>query len=680
MNRNEATKFLRQLLDNNGLSTWRISLATDVYKPYLGLCNYQHKTIILNAHHIDTHPTPEVLNTIRHEVAHAIVGPNHGHDDIWKIEARKQGCDNTLPCATYSLDPSAIDAIRSGAMLDITFEEEVQVIRTPKYTVHRLQDKCPTCGKVAKIKEIKEVTGYIVKFFECGHMEMTVSSSKSPFQKLIFDGDSKCKHKFGTGKNRAECELCGAHKLFDFQVEGCRALERANGRLAILDEQGLGKTIQPLAYLKYNLDAFPYLWVTKSKIKYPHVREIVRILGDSYMPQLIETSKQKMFTTGKLKGYMISYDLFRRLDLSMIEEAQIKTIVLDECQAIKNPDSSRTQAIREVVKNIPKVIPTSGTFWKNRGSEAFVMLNMLDPKMFWSFADFKRRHVKYITDPITGKEKEAGFKNPEKFREMISHIAIRRTRSEVLPDLPVANRVKLICEVPEHARNVYKEEENKVKAIMKDAAIDGTEHTFAIQSALQESIMKMRQIVGLAKVPTIVDYLQEFLEDTDKEQIVCGVAHIKVGDLVYEQMSTWCQENDELPPVRIAGGMSAVESNQIQNQFNNGKSRLLVASTLAAGEGLNLQHRCNKMLIAERQWNAANEEQLEDRLIRIGQEADGVDIIYALADKTVDTTLDKLVEMKRRAFRESMDKSGYVNAWSEQNIFKEMVNAIVKGE
>src|SRR5690606_2723283 len=122
MERNKATKFLRDTLDKYSLTHWRIRLTTDLTKSFLGLCDYKKQTIILNAHHIDTHPEPEVIDTIYHEVAHALC-PNHGHDNVWADKARELGCTNTLPCSHLSLNDTAIDAIRSGATIEIEYEE-----------------------------------------------------------------------------------------------------------------------------------------------------------------------------------------------------------------------------------------------------------------------------------------------------------------------------------------------------------------------------------------------------------------------------------------------------------------------------------------------------------------------------------------------------------------------------
>src|SRR5258708_23309408 len=124
MTRQEATHVTRSLLDKHGLPDWHIRLATDLTRPWLGKCSYSDKTIFLNAFHIDTHPSEEVDNTIRHEIAHALT-PAHQHDEIWQSKAKEMGCSNNMPCATYGLDARAIDTLRSGQTLEVTFDEQV---------------------------------------------------------------------------------------------------------------------------------------------------------------------------------------------------------------------------------------------------------------------------------------------------------------------------------------------------------------------------------------------------------------------------------------------------------------------------------------------------------------------------------------------------------------------------
>ncbi len=667
MTRTEATQFLRAQLDAQNLRDWKIRLVTDLTRPFLGMCSYKDKCIILNAHHVDTHGELEVINTIKHEIAHALIGPFEGHGKLWEAKAKELGCDSIAPCATYSFDARAIDAIRSGATLEVSYEE--RLVREPKYKISKLLDKCEVCGKVAKEKsrvEVKTSKGRkVVITLECLHIQIKDADSSSAFDEIVFDGDIKCKHDW----NKTICSKCSAKRLYQYQIDGARALERANGRLALFDEMGLGKTIQELAYLKFHeSDAWPFLWITKSGIKFQHAKEIIRLLGKRAFPQVVMNSKVTLIPG---MNVVASYDVFRRLDLVPFQKHGFKSIILDECQAIKNPDSSRTQCIRTIARDIPKIVPLSGTPWKNRGSEFFVVLNMLDPIKFHSYKAFVDRWVnKYWQG---NKEKEGGIREPERFREEIAHIAIRRERAEVMPELPLISRNKLLCEVPEHARKVYNEEQTKLIQNYNDAVLEGREDGFEAHQKLMQSLIIMRQILGIAKVPTTIEFAKEFLEDTDRK-LVIFVHHKKCGELISEQLKLHCAEESLPQPLVLTADLNSLERSSVANKFNSNGTRVLIASTLASGEGLNLQS-CSDCIMHERQWNPANEEQAEGRFIRIGQTAQAVIATYVHADNSIDTDLDKLVESKRRQFHETMNK-GEMATWNEQGLISELIAGI----
>lgn len=666
MQRVDATKLLRALLDEHGLNHWRIRLSMDVRGKFLGFCSHKDNCIILNAHHIDTHPDDEVTDTIKHEVARALCGPNVAHGPEWQEKAKQVGA-RPIECGFLSVNPAIVDALRSGADVEVTFEE--YTVKTPKYTVTRLQDKCPTCGKVAKEKSSIDTTGLEgnirIIFLECGHQIVKVLESQSPFEKLIFDGDSTCNHTW----NKTKCIECGAKRLYPFQIEGARALENAGGRLALFDEMGLGKTIQALAFLAFKKEErWPFLWVTKAGTMYQHLKEIVRVLGDTAIPYPLTKGTMK-----PVKGlnHIASYDVFRRMDMSVFAEAGFKTIVLDECQAIKNPDSQRTKAIRILAKHIPSVIPMSGTFWKNRGSEAFVVLNLLDPTKFWSFKDFRDRYVTTYWDGA--REKEGGLKKD--FLKGVTHIAIRRERTEVLPELPLVNRTEIKCEVPAHAREIYNQEADALVRDLQDAVLEGRENSFQEQGSILQHLVVMRQVVGIAKVDTTVEYAKEFLEETDRKLVVF-VHHIKCGELILGQLTKWCAENDFPQPLSLSAALSPEERSKVQDLFNGPSSRLLIASTQASGEGLNLQ-TCSDCVMHERQWNPANEEQAEGRFIRIGQMANSVNAVYIHGDDTIDTDLNDIVERKRVQFHVSMNK-GEMPTWVQVDIVKELARRIAE--
>jgi predicted SprT family Zn-dependent metalloprotease len=79
----------RRLMDAHGLHNW--SFAYNRRKRSLGVCQFRRRRIELSIHLLEHNPAAEVRDTILHEIAHALVGPGHGHDRVWKEMCRKVG-------------------------------------------------------------------------------------------------------------------------------------------------------------------------------------------------------------------------------------------------------------------------------------------------------------------------------------------------------------------------------------------------------------------------------------------------------------------------------------------------------------------------------------------------------------------------------------------------------------
>lgn len=85
-----------------GLTDWRLIL--DHARRRAGQCDYQKKTISLSRHYVRYAEEAHIRDTILHEIAHALVGPHHGHDAVWRQKAREIGCTATR---CHSLEFSA---------------------------------------------------------------------------------------------------------------------------------------------------------------------------------------------------------------------------------------------------------------------------------------------------------------------------------------------------------------------------------------------------------------------------------------------------------------------------------------------------------------------------------------------------------------------------------------------
>jgi SNF2 family DNA or RNA helicase len=427
------------------------------------------------------------------------------------------------------------------------------------------------------------------------------------------------------------------------------------------------------------------LFIVKSGIKFQWWKEIDRVLGEQRMAQVIQSSRDYLLRG--FKSYIIGYDMLipksrtnsktgkvsnSGFDIEKFKEIGIKTVVLDECQLIKNPDSARTQMVRRIVKNALHVIPLSGTPWKNRGNEFFPVLNMLDPTRFSTYQGFINRWVEFYWDG--DKRKMGGINNPKRFKEHTADMLIRRERSEVMKELPLIQRNAFYCNMDEDTQKAYNTEVLDFVKFWNTMTIGGDEDSFESQQNVLARLSRMRHLTGLAKIPGTVEFVKEFLEETERKLVVF-VHHVDVGQIIFDQVSKVCAELNVAQPLKITSSMDAAARQDAQDKFNSPNYRIMIASTLAAGEGLNLQ-TCSDCILHERQWNPANEEQAEGRFIRIGQTATSVTGTYMLAEGSIDSFFHNIVEQKRAQFHAAMNK-GVAVGWKQINLVKDLAQAIV---
>ena len=631
---------------------------------FIGRCWHDSKRIELSLIHLNTRSEASLDDTILHEVAHALVGHKEGHGQVWIDKCKEMGLSNPMPCKAYvNLD--------KGRGLVV---EEVK----PKRSFNRVNKPCPICGKQAE--EVNSLVLSDIRWskLKCGH--------------LVKHEAIKVEE-----KDYATLESKSGKKFYPFQVEGIKAIEKAGGRFLIADEPGLGKTIQGGGFIHFNKELVtPALWVCKATLKLQALKEFYDWFD--MFGQIIHTPKE--FIIQGLPLYIISMDLLRNMPSEKIKKLGIKTVVADEIQHFKNPDSTRTAELRKLVSEAEYFIPLSGTPWKNRGQEYFPVLNMLDPVRFPSYDNFKNRWVDYYFDARTGKYKQGGIKDIPKFRAFTSDLVLRRMRDDVLPDLPPIKREIRFIDMEAVYNKAYDQAEERIANIIKAALIEGKD-----PKSIQGDIMVLKHITGLAKVKVTIEDVQEWLENTpDEAKITIFHHHIDVGDNfqkgdghAFEGIDKFLVENGWNKSLRLYGGRSPEERNEIVAKFKDDiNNRVLVASTLASGEGLNLQF-CQNAIMMERQWNPANEEQAELRFSRPLTYGDyppylqsylfhedktpkkpSIRIPYMIADQTVDSMLTEIIERKRVEYNRSMNVKDEGLKWEENDIMRELADMIMK--
>ena len=292
-----------------------------------------------------------------------------------------------------------------------------------------------------------------------------------------------------------------------------------------------------------------------------------------------------------------------------------------------------------------------------------------------SEAGFKRDWVSTFWEG--NRLREGGIKNVTRFREYVKDLCIRRERPEVMSELPLVNRKKLIITMDLQTEKVYDE---AVEDFMKWYE----SQTMALSAMhILGAMQKMRHLVALAKIPATMEYVDEFVEDTDRKLVIFA-HHKDVQYLLWDELKNKYdtlelkKKGEDIPVFKLTSEMSGEERFQVQTQFNAAKRAIMIASTLAAGEGLNLQ-TCADCVMHERQWNPANEEQAEGRFIRIGQTSSFVNAVYAHCEglTTIDPHLDRIVERKRLQFHATMN-NGEAPQWSSDMIAKDLAESIIR--
>lgn len=472
-------------------------------------------------------------------------------------------------------------------------------------------------------------------------------------------------------------------------------------------------TVQALSSLYYHPELLPALIVCKAAVKLQLAKAIMTWMGMDFMPQVIENGKDR---PSKLCPIVIvTYELLWRIQKQEIEKSEsveksirerlgvsewfplpddekakipaiknpfseykFQSMILDEVQQIKNPQSRRAVQVMSIGKDIPHILALSGTPIKNHAGEYFPILNLLRPEMFPSYKRFVNEECdSYTTN--RGFAKVGGLRDMESFHEKTKDFIIRRTRQEVLPELPIVDRKFVEADfASKKMESAYKTAQDEFQE-----AYEEDNKSFEGMTNLLAKMAKLRHLAGLNKVPFAVDWIRDFLLDTEtSRKLVVFVHHQDVGQLLTAALTNEIKKENEngstlSPPVEYTASLDSEARQKVINDFiSNPTQRVLVASTKAMGEGVDgLQYVCSDYVMLERQWTPSDEEQAEGRFIRFGAEGkESINGNYILSMGTIDEYFTELVEKKRSILSQTMDGVEYV--WDQQSLMKELADIL----
>ena len=300
-----------------------------------------------------------------------------------------------------------------------------------------------------------------------------------------------------------------------------------------------------------------------------------------------------------------------------------KSVVFDEIQELRKPESQKYQAAAELARNVEYVLGLSATPIYNYGDEAFSIFNVMKEGCIGDRQDFLREWANGY-----GRE----IKDPKALGAYLreNHLFLRRTKQDVKSALQPVNKIV-------HQVGFDEDAVAKVESIARQLALKVTTGSFIERGrAARELDLLMRQSTGVSKAKYVAEYVKILLEN--KEPVLLAGWHRDVYEI-------WEKEFKDYNPVMYTGSESPNQKEKAKQAFINGESDLMIIS-LRSGIGLDgLQHRCSIVVFGELDWSPAVHEQVIGRLYRDGQK-NQVMAIFLVSDSGSDPLMVDLLGLK----------------------------------
>lgn len=430
-------------------------------------------------------------------------------------------------------------------------------------------------------------------------------------------------------------------ELFNYQKEGVEFLLSHGGGM-LLDEQGLGKTIQALEAVKK----------TKAKVL---VIVCPAIMQGTWLHHVTNLVPKEIIT------YIHSYEWYVKLTnlkplLKEIKDKEIGVIV-DESHYIKTPTSKRTKTVQHLLtlENIILKVLLTGTPITRDVDDLYTQLKVFYPNFCRSIFEYRRRYMNCIHSYFGDTFK--GFKNDSAKAEIINylkHCSLRRTKRSAGLELPSITRTPVFVDinkkVAEKSLEILDYATKVILGTKTTTGINGMQDYAEYKTNLAEEashIASIRKALGVAKVPQVLQYVEHLLQSGTQKLIVFGV-HIDVVNLIYEALK---EKYKDIKTHRIIGATTNTQREKIINEFQNEDTpQIIVANMIACGVGVTLT-KAHTVVFAELDFTPSNIMQAEARVHRITQEHI-VNSIFIIANESLDAKILGIIREKIGVIKE----------------------------
>jgi len=453
--------------------------------------------------------------------------------------------------------------------------------------------------------------------------------------------------------------------LYPFQLEGVNFIEALNGRALIGDEMRLGKTIQTLAWLQLHPELRPAIIVCPATVKINWGREVEGWMEDTSTQILSGGWNGDSIPAAEIAviNYDILADVFNKKGHTIrrgwemaLKQLCARVLVLDECQNISNNSANKTKVVKQLAKNIPHIIGLSGTPIRSGPIQFYNILRLIDRRIVHS-SRFEYA-MRYCNARHTGFGWDfSGVSHVEELHQIVSRVMLRRTKEQVLTELPTRTRSYIPLELDNRA---------EYDVATNDFVIWAQEQAKVTHHELQNKTEVLKQLAVRGKMRGVVQWIRDFLDGSEEKLVVFAWHRAVIAQLMeaFPQIS-----------VQVTGSVTGTARQAAIDKFQtNSGTRLLFGNIEAAGIGISLA-AASTVAFVELGWTPAEHDQAEERIFHIGKTG-VLSTYYLLGEHTIEEDIARLLDRKRKVLSQLLDGK---SAGSESLLW-ELIKNYRKGE
>ena len=425
--------------------------------------------------------------------------------------------------------------------------------------------------------------------------------------------------------------------LRDYQIEGyqwlCRLAHWGAGA-CLADDMGLGKTLQALALLLHRAADGPALVVAPTSVIYNWQHEARRFAPTLHLKIFGPGDRETFFDDlGPHDVVVCSYGLLSN-EAERFQTQSWRTAILDEAQAIKNMTTQRSQAVMGLAADFRLIM--TGTPLENHLGELWNLFRFINPGLLGSHENFQWRYGAPI-------EREHDREARRRLQRLAQPFMLRRTKAQVLEELPSRTEVTLQVELSREETAFY--EALRQRALQKLEDAKGPQHLQVLAE-----IMRLRRAcchprlvmedssLSSSKLRLFSETLDGLLENKHKVLVFSQfVDHLTILRDALDRKGVAYQYLDGSTPARARAQRVAA--------FQSGEGDVFLISLRAGGLGLNLT-AADYVIHMDPWWNPAVEDQASDRAHRLGQQRP-VTIYRFVTQETIEERIVELHHAKR---------------------------------